>query len=295
MNGNLPAVDDAFVAKLRDRLNRPEDKWVERKSTPKGDERDIRKTLVAFANSVDENELAVLFLGASNNGQHPGVTDADELQRKIRIIAKEQCYPPIQYCPVPMPIDLNGKTITILAVVVPSSANRPHFSGLAYIREGSESIEASAKVFAELIASQNETTRCLQRMKGPIDIQVRSDSGFWYQFEGRIEKVDAHSLTVKNGEGYFWPVPVSGVKILTADPKQSSIQIPPKETEIRHIQDMLHIWRFYRRQMDVNDYIVRQLLPHAKAVLPLIREWDDLGQETHERWFHDIIWLQTQE
>jgi hypothetical protein len=68
---------------LMERLKQSEDPWVERKKTPSGDERGIRKMLVAFANSLREGQMAVLFIGASNDGKHPGIRNADELQKKV--------------------------------------------------------------------------------------------------------------------------------------------------------------------------------------------------------------------
>ena len=63
------------------RLNQSEDPWTERKQSL--DERDVRKTVVAFANTVGEGETAVLFIGATNDGKHPRLLDADETQKKV--------------------------------------------------------------------------------------------------------------------------------------------------------------------------------------------------------------------
>ncbi|NJL18852.1 MAG: hypothetical protein HC901_00560 [Bdellovibrionaceae bacterium] len=57
-------MDDS---RLMEKLRQSEDPWVERKES--FNEREVRKTLVAFANSVPEGEPAVLFIGAANIGE----------------------------------------------------------------------------------------------------------------------------------------------------------------------------------------------------------------------------------
>ncbi len=84
---SLPPIDDAFKARLQAIANGSEDAWMERKPVPSNDGRDIRRTLVAFANSVEEREFAVLLIGASDDLKHPGVKDPDELQKKVDAIA----------------------------------------------------------------------------------------------------------------------------------------------------------------------------------------------------------------
>jgi hypothetical protein len=67
---------------LRAKLHQSEDPWVERKEGCHSDK--VLRTLVGFANSVPPGaESAVLFIGASNSGEHPGVADADTLQKEI--------------------------------------------------------------------------------------------------------------------------------------------------------------------------------------------------------------------
>lgn len=61
---------------LKERLGDAEDAWTERKTAAHSE--DIRKTLVAFANSVPEGEEAILFVGVDNQGNVLGVTDAEK-------------------------------------------------------------------------------------------------------------------------------------------------------------------------------------------------------------------------
>jgi hypothetical protein len=56
---------------------------------------EVRKTLVAFANSLNEPEFAILFIGVAADGNIIGVDGADQIQRKVRQIAKDDCYPSI--------------------------------------------------------------------------------------------------------------------------------------------------------------------------------------------------------
>ncbi len=65
---------------LLERLNDNEDGFTERK-TEAAKPLEFRQTLVAFANSVPEGQLAVLFIGVANNGKVVGVTNSDSLQR----------------------------------------------------------------------------------------------------------------------------------------------------------------------------------------------------------------------
>lgn len=58
-----------------------------------------------------------------------------------------------------------------LAIIIPGSESRPHFAGLSYIRNGSESIEASEEQFSRLIAQRNsKVTRILEWIGKPITL-----------------------------------------------------------------------------------------------------------------------------
>src|SRR5688572_3240933 len=88
-------MDSPMLAMLRRRLRNREDGFIERK--PEGvSTEDIRKTLVAFANSVPEGEQAILYIGVSDDGTPLGVSNTDSLQKNIRRIAEGKCYPPIK-------------------------------------------------------------------------------------------------------------------------------------------------------------------------------------------------------
>lgn len=129
------------------RLADPEDNFTERK--PEGATgSEFRKTIVAFANSVPTGRIAVLFIGIDDDGGCSGVENTDKLQQTIRRICEVECYPPIRFsCEVVV-----AEKKAIVAVVVPSSINGPHFAGPAFVRRGSESVVASQVVFNDLVA-----------------------------------------------------------------------------------------------------------------------------------------------
>jgi len=144
------------------RVTDQEDNFIERK--PEGaNSAEIRKTLVAFANSVPEEREAILYMGVADNGILLGVQDTDVLQKRIRRIIDE-CYPKIDYTSEVF----EEKGNKIVAVVVKSSIQRPHFAGPAYVRKGSESVKASEEVYEDLIASRNDKARAILRHKGEL-------------------------------------------------------------------------------------------------------------------------------
>src|SRR5438270_3560686 len=141
---------------LKCRLSDFEDGWTERKENIKGTD-DIRKTLVAFANSVPDGDEAVLFVGVADDGNITGVENPEKTQNSISKTASEWCYPPIKH--TVRVIGANGKRV--IAVMVQASHNKPHFAGPAFIRSGSQSKKASEEVFNQLVASRISKARPL--------------------------------------------------------------------------------------------------------------------------------------
>jgi hypothetical protein len=183
---------------LESRLTAVEDNLTERKlEGAKSSE--LRRTLVAFANSASDDRPAVLFIGVQNDGTIVGVSNPDAIQKSVRKVAEHDCYPPIS---------TRSEVITygtrhVVAVEVPQSSKRPHFAGGAYIRRGSESVVASDQVFDELIASRNSKAGALIRLKGALLTVIASrtelgstkhlgDSSYRARHECRIDSVSAH-------------------------------------------------------------------------------------------------------
>jgi hypothetical protein len=159
-------------ADLLARLKNFEDHFVERKTS--GDKkRDWLKTAVAFANSAPNGYPCVLYLGAKDDGEiETPQKDLDTLQKTFNHEMKS-VYPPVPY----LTKIVNDGGRQALAVIVLGSEFRSHFSGLAYVRKGSESIDASEQEFEELIAKRNSKAgRILQWKEKNITVFVRTEN-----------------------------------------------------------------------------------------------------------------------
>jgi len=281
-------MTDELKVQLLTQLDRPEDPWVERKES--FDERDVRKTLVGFANSVREGEMAVLFLGARNNGQHPGLGDADDCQKKVAGAAKK-CYPPITYQPGILEVNVAGASRVVLAVMVPFSKDRPHFAGPAYIRRGSETLEASREVFADLIASQNEKARKILQFKGySVRLRFRSESGFFYEVDGRVDHCDAHTVSIRDNETYVWSFAIPEVEIYHEGGLRLVITVRPVWTEEDHVRHIVQRWAAEQRErlhgvgIDPQHYLVRQLLANPQKTGAAVAAAADGTTEPALKW-----------
>lgn len=180
------------------RLRAGEDTLTELKSSSSVDE--VKRALVALANSATPERAGVLFLGVKPDGEIVGVPDATSLGEKVARWADE-CYPVIRFRCEALPFD--GRNV--LAVVVQASTERPHFAGPAYVREGPRSVKASERVYADLIATRNTTAGAILRHKGEVVSVVEQErwSGGGITpasvteravRECRIEGCSAHSL-----------------------------------------------------------------------------------------------------
>ncbi|MCH8028721.1 MAG: ATP-binding protein [Candidatus Dadabacteria bacterium] len=212
MNSNFEKVSDEEIL---DRVNDSEDNFIERKHAGVK-KAEIRRTLVAFANSVPEELYAFLFIGIKNDGEVQGVPNPDKVQKTVREIADE-CYPKLEY----FIRVLNISNVKVVAVGVKSSSNRPHFSGPAFVRIGSESVEASDKIYEELIASRNSKCGEILRHKGEtVTVVARKILGnpktlgiprIFETHECRIESCDAHILhlyELSTGNHYSEPIDI---------------------------------------------------------------------------------------
>lgn len=145
-------------------LGNHEDNFVERK--PEGvAPGELRQTVCAFANSLPEGRAGVLFIGIHDKtGEVIGVGNPDQLQKRVRDAAQSDCFPPIDYTAEVLTVDDKA----VVAVVVPFSKARPHFSGPAYVRVGSESPKASPQQYEELILSRNDKAREILRHRNGV-------------------------------------------------------------------------------------------------------------------------------
>jgi len=172
------------------RLTNTEDSTVERKTA--NDYRDCLETAVAFSNTLPLDDPGIIFVGVRNDGTVED-NNLDSLQKKIsEQISK--VYPPI-YPQMKAMKDGNGKEF--LAVIVRGSAERPHFSGPSYVRDGMQTKEASEQQFDRLIAERNSKVREILKWQGrQITLQYPSSdytiNGTSFKREGEV--LSAHVL-----------------------------------------------------------------------------------------------------
>ncbi|MGE0643791.1 MAG: helix-turn-helix domain-containing protein [Nitrospira sp.] len=221
--------NEALLVRLKDH----EDGFTERKPEGAGSANaELRKTLVAFANSVPEGKTAILFIGVSDTGTPLGVKNPDSLQKTIREVSERDCFPPIT-CQVRV-FESDGKIL--LAVLVTTSKERPHFAGPAYVRVGSESVKASPKVYEELIASQNTKAGKILRIKDKhqriafrcyeLDRWERQRQVFMIECE--IEECDAHYVSLYEGaSGRHFSVPLERMLIYPDQSKRMMVLEAP--------------------------------------------------------------------
>jgi len=204
------------LEQLHSLLKSPEDAYLERK--PEGVKRaEIRKTIVAFANSVPVGREAVLFIGVRDAGEIQGVKNPDDIQKLVRLICAMDCYPAIQFQSEILTVQ--GKHV--MAVIVPRSDKRPHFSGPAFVRKGSESVVASEGQYEELIASRNDKCFVLQSWKSIVSIQeidFKLDSGRkianWNAHRaGYVIDCNPHTIRLRDESGTTFTVQTSQVEI----------------------------------------------------------------------------------
>jgi len=161
---------------LISKLTAIEDSFVERK--PRNRKAEWLQATIAFANSTPIGYPAVLFIGVDDSGkiQDGGNPESDMKSYSDHISAHS--YPPIYTHPHALSND--GKEC--VAVIIPGSDLRPHFAGKAYIREGTQTKEASPEQVAALVAQTNSKTRELLAWAGKeITFATMSPAPHGYQ------------------------------------------------------------------------------------------------------------------
>ena len=198
-----------------------EDNFIERKSESVTTS-ELRQTVGAFANTVPEGRVAVLFIGIHDKtGEVLGVGNTDQLQKRIREVCHGDCYPAIDY---------SAEVLTVgdrkvVAIVIPPSKARPHFTGPAYVRVGSESLKASTQQYEELILSRSDKAREILNHRNEvftvlgIGYKLGSskrlyDGAYREMRECRIEACTAHLVTLSDiGSGLHFSEPLSHITI----------------------------------------------------------------------------------
>ena len=195
-----------------ERISHPEDGLTERKPEGAGT-RDFKETLVAFANSVEKGSEGVLFIGIEDRtGKIIGCENVDSLQKTITRICKKDCYPPITHRLESR--DFEGKKV--LAAIVPYSAQRPHFSGHAFRRIGSQNVKADEDAYSDFILARNSVGAKILEHRGQI-VPVRTQGKKLgdptplapsYQDSGLYEigACDSHAVTLRSVQSDQWLV-----------------------------------------------------------------------------------------
>jgi predicted HTH transcriptional regulator len=161
MNNFTVSLTDADVLS---RLKNFEDNFVERKTS--GDSKDWLRAVVGFANSTPVGYPAVLFIGVRDDGTPEVGVNLESLQQSFTR-RMQAAYPPIYFAT--KILEKDGSQF--VAVIVPGSANRPHFAGPSYIRRGNRTEAASEEQFDELLASRlSKSGEILKWIKKTISI-----------------------------------------------------------------------------------------------------------------------------
>lgn len=198
-----------------------EDSFVERK--PQGVKTsELRRTVGAFANSVPEGRVAVLFIGLQDTtGEVLGVDNTDHLQKRIRDVCQGDCYPAI---------DCTSEVLAVgekkvVAVVIPPSNAKPHFTGPAYVRVGSESVKASPQQYDDLILSRTDKAREILKHKNEtftvLGIGYRlgshkplANGAYRERRDCRVEACTAHFVTLDDiASGLRFSEPLAHVTV----------------------------------------------------------------------------------
>src|SRR5579884_3629275 len=152
--------EDITIETLKLKLKSTEHDFVERKS--KSDKGGWLEAAVAFANSAPVGYPAVLFVGADDAGNPQIEASGVEVVIKSVSSVLDRPFPAIYRHIVPL--HLSGGSC--LAVIIPGSDNRPHFSGASFVRVGTETKEASQAQFELLIADRSSKARKIREYLG---------------------------------------------------------------------------------------------------------------------------------
>lgn len=124
----------------------------------------VARELVALANSTGGR----LLLGVADDGEVAGLQYAAEERFALRHAAERYCRPPVDYDTETVPLDgrsAQDRRRDVIVVTVQESAQKPHMleeteagadekSGVAYVRVGEMSVEASPEAVALMEADE---------------------------------------------------------------------------------------------------------------------------------------------
>jgi hypothetical protein len=159
-NLSVSLSDDDLISKVTD----TENNFIERKTA--SDTRGWLETTVAFANSCPIGFPGVLYVGVNNDGSiqhHKNPMNFEKLQKTISHVI-DDAWPPIYY----LSKTLQKHGHEFIAVIVPGSISRPHFSGHSFVRIGPQTKDASEAQFDDLITQRSGKVRALRKLIGRI-------------------------------------------------------------------------------------------------------------------------------
>jgi Schlafen, AlbA_2 len=224
------ALDEDDLLRL---LHSTEHSYAERKTA--NDSKDWVKTVVAFANSLDPSQEAVLFIGATDNGEiEPKSANLDKLQKTLSE-KMQAIYPPV-YCTTK---SLKEGDKECIAVIVPGSPAKPHFAGPLYIRDLSKTVAATMGQYESLLATRTSKANELQRWKGRdiTLVEIHRLAGIVYQVEritGAAPLIDCNLFYVTlNVGGRKKSFPLASFEI-AYDHESDRIQIERTVPETRN-------------------------------------------------------------
>jgi predicted HTH transcriptional regulator len=193
---------------LISRASNFEDQFTERKTYTNS--KGWIETVVAFANSCPIGFPGVLYIGLKDDGTPQPPINLDTAQKTFAENIKA-IYPPV-YC---LPRVITIAETQVLAILVPGSPNRPHFTGKSYVRVGSTTNEASETQFASLIAQRSSPVYEILKWQGKsISFHLTEAHGDRPHQGAEFTVEDCNSFFVtlhKNGQS--WSYALSRVTI----------------------------------------------------------------------------------
>jgi hypothetical protein len=137
------------------------------------------------------------------------MADSDQLSIEFTNSTAD-VYPAIHY--VSKALVKDGKPF--LAVIIPGSDLRPHFTGSSYVRVGSETKKASEAQFNELIAQRHSKVREILKRKGqPVKVvHGYEDGGHGSSAYANVVDCDQFYVTLENN-GVLSSVPLTFVEL----------------------------------------------------------------------------------
>ena len=210
---------------LAARLTDTEDHFTERKS--KSDRSGWIRSTVAFANSTPIGYPALLFVGVTDDGSITDNGKIEDLMKSYSDSIASNCYPPIYT--MPRVFTHNGKSC--IAVTVLGSEARPHFAGKSYVRDGTQTKEASEEQFSLLIAQRNSKVRTILEHKGKQIILAITKP---YAASARpiVEDCNQFWVVLKSGGTFSEPLSYRSIPLGRIDLSMDYNQQPPQLTLI---------------------------------------------------------------